>query len=244
MPRIDSEVAGPGAVLRALARSLSAVDGYTILLPSPMDMPFLFRFALEELRHLDTSHCRQIIVIPDGCGADRGAALREVVDSCGDSRVELARLRAAAHFVVHGIRRSGGAIANWTHWAMIIEGINRAKCDYIFLHDADAFCLESDGLERQYRECRDRGMETLGVTARWDPFFREIGYSIPGTYELMFSARWAGVTVPWTSRGVGGRRCTGLMNSTRCSIPSFRTIPRGGSASSILPCSWFTSPGR
>jgi hypothetical protein len=152
-----------------------------------MDMPFLLRFALEGLRHLDTSHCRQIIVIPDGFGTDRAAALRQVVDSCGDSRVELASLRAAAHFVVQRMRRSN---ANWTHWALIVEGINRAKCDYIFLHDADAFCLESDGLERQYRECRDRGMATLGVMARWDPFFREIGYAIPGTYELMFSARW------------------------------------------------------
>src|SRR5947209_19224982 len=120
-------------------RPCPSVDGYTILLPSPMDMPFLLRFALEGLRHLDTSHCRQIIVIPDGCGADRAAALRQVVDSCGDPRVELARLRAAAHFLVHGMRRSGGEIANWTHWAMIIEGINRAKCEYIFLHDADAF---------------------------------------------------------------------------------------------------------
>jgi len=72
---------------------------------------------------------------------------------------------------------------------MIIEGTNRAKCDYIFMHDADAFCLESDGPERQYRECRDCGTTTLGVMARWDPFFRQIGYTMPATYELMFSAQ-------------------------------------------------------
>jgi hypothetical protein len=167
------------------------VDGYTILLPSPMDMPFLLRFALEGLRQMETTHCRQIIVIPDGCGDDGGKALREVIESCGDSRVEFARLRAAAHLIVHGMWRSGGGIANWSHWAMIVEGTERARCEHIFLHDADAFFLETDGLERQYRECRDRGMETLGVTARWDPFFREIGYSIPGTWELMFSAGWA-----------------------------------------------------
>jgi hypothetical protein len=166
-----------------------------------MDMPFLLRFALEGLRHLDTTHCRQIIVIPDGFGADGVAALRQVVDCCGDSRVELARVRALAHFVVHGMRRSGGEIANWTHWAMIVEGINRAKCDYVFLHDADAFLLERDGLERQYRECRDHGMATLGVMARWDPFFREVGYTIPGTYELMFSARWVRRHAPLDLKG-------------------------------------------
>src|ERR1700722_3700157 len=103
-------------------RHCPSVDGYTILIPSPMDMPFLLRFALEGLWHLDTSHCRQIIVIPDGFGADQGAALQQVVDTCGDSRVELARLRRPIHFWVHRIRpRRGGT---WLHWAMIIEGIN------------------------------------------------------------------------------------------------------------------------
>ena len=208
-------------------RPYPTVDGYTILLPSPMDMPFLLQFALEELRHLNTSHCRQIIVIPDGCGTDRGAALREVVDSCGDSRVELARLRAAAHFVVHGIRRSGGEIANWTHWAMIIEGINRAKCDYIFLHDADACCLESDGLERQYRECLDRGMATLGVTARWDPFFREIGYTIPGTYELMFSARWVRRHTPLDLKGRRRQTTHGLRVFDTMLYPQFQDYRSG-----------------
>ena len=32
-------------------RSQPLVGGYTILLPMPMDMPFLLRFALEGLRH-------------------------------------------------------------------------------------------------------------------------------------------------------------------------------------------------
>ena len=204
-----------------------AMDGYTILLPSPMDMPFLLRFALEGLRHLNTNHCRQIIVIPDGCGGDRGAALRQVVDACGDSRIELAPLGAAAHFMVHGMRRAGAEIANWTHWAMIIEGINRAKCDHIFLHDADAFCLESNGLERQYQECRDRGMATLGVMARWDPFFREIGYGIPGTYELMFSARWARRHNPLDLKG-GRRQSThGPRVFDTMLYPQFQDYPSG-----------------
>jgi ABC transporter substrate binding protein len=184
-----------------------SVDGYTILLPSPTDMPFLLRFALEALQHLNTSHCRQIIVIPDGYGTDQATALQQVVDCCGDSRVEMAQLSKAAHFIVHGMHRSGGEIANWTHWAMIVEGINRAKCDYIFLHDADAVILERDGIERQYRECHDHEMATLGVMARWDSFFREIGYTIPGTYELMFSARWARCHSPLDLKG-GLRRTT------------------------------------
>jgi len=227
MTRIDWKWLVMVSLFGRWRRPRPSVDGYTILLPSPMDMPFLLRSALEGLRHLDTSHCRQIIVIPDGFGADRAAALRHVVDSCGDSRVELARLSAAAHFVVHGLRRSGGEIANWTHWAMIIEGINRAKCEYILLHDADAFCLESDGLERQYRECRDRGMATLGVMARWDSFFREIGYTIPGTYELMFSARWARRHRPLDHKGRRRQTTHGLHVFDTMLYPQFQDYPSG-----------------
>ena len=32
-------------------------DGYSILLPSPMDMPFLLRYALEGIRRLDIPNC-------------------------------------------------------------------------------------------------------------------------------------------------------------------------------------------
>ena len=55
-------------------------DGYTIVLPSPMDMPFLLRYALEGLAHLNTENCRQILVVPDGCVDDRGDALQRVID--------------------------------------------------------------------------------------------------------------------------------------------------------------------
>jgi hypothetical protein len=163
-------------------------EGYTLVLPSPMDMPFLLRYALEGLAHLNTENCRQILVVPDGCVDDRGDALREVIDAFDDPRVELIRPRAIDYFLFRRMKPVGGAA---THWMMAVIGIAHARCAHAFLHDADAFFVEAEGLERHYRECRDRGFSALGVTARWDPFFTEAGYAIPGTWELMFSTRWA-----------------------------------------------------
>ena len=130
-------------------------EGYTILLPSPMDMPFLLRYSLEGLRRIDTSHCRQILVVPDGWGDDGGKALREVVDACDDPRVEFVDLPALDLYVN---RRSGSTNGATTHWMMTVNGTDRARCEYAFLHDSDAFFLEADGLERQFRECRERRM--------------------------------------------------------------------------------------
>jgi hypothetical protein len=163
-------------------------DGYTLVLPSPMDMPFLLRYALEGLAHLNTENCRQILVVPDGFAADRGDALDRVIREFDDPRVALIRPRPLDTFLCKRLKTAGAAT---THWMMAVQGIEHARCGHAFLHDADAFFLAAEGLERQYGECRDRGMWALGVTARWDPFFTEAGYAIPGTWELMFSTRWA-----------------------------------------------------
>src|SRR5260370_32763098 len=145
-------------------------DGYSIVLPTPMDMPFLLWFALETLRDMDTTHCNQFVVVPDGWGSDGGQAMEHVVRSFDDPRILLSRMPRKVHFFIHKLQRprSHGIAANWLHWAMIIEGTNCANSKHAFLHDADAFFVDPDGLERQYAECRDRGMITLGVEYRAD----------------------------------------------------------------------------
>jgi hypothetical protein len=174
-------------------------DGYTILLPSPMDMPFLLRYALEGIRRLDIPNCKQVLVIPDGHGADGDHALRAVATSFTDPRIEMVDLRPMDFRIVRLMKGGGSAI----HWLAIVNGLLRARCGHAFLHDSDAFFLQADALERQYRECRDRGMHTLGVTARSDPEFARLGYRIPGTWELMFSTRWAR---SWPPCDLKGRR--------------------------------------
>jgi hypothetical protein len=178
-------------------------EGYTIFLPSPMDMPFLLRYSLEGLAKIDTSRCKQILVIPDGWGNDGGRALREVVDASDDPRVEMVELHRTDRLWLRAIGPTNGADI---HWLLVVNGTTFARHEYAFLHDSDAFFLEADGLERQYQTCLDRGLEVLGVTARWDEFFQRIGYQIPGTWELMYSTRWARRRSPFDLKG--GRRPT------------------------------------
>jgi hypothetical protein len=205
-------------------RQCAFEDGYTIVLPSPMDMPFLLRYALEGLAHLNTENCRQILVVPDGCVDDRGDALQRVIDAFDDPRVALIRPRAIDYFLFKRMKPPGGAS---THWMMVVQGIAHARCGHAFLHDADAFFLEADGLERQYHECRERGLSALGVTARWDPFFVEAGYVIPGTWELMFSMRWARSRSPAALKN--GWRSTphGAFESDSMHYPMYLDFPSG-----------------
>ena len=224
--RIDPK----GLLLRVMfghwGRVAAIEGGYTILLPSPADMPFLLRFALEGLRHLDLDGCRQVVVLGDGSSDDQ--ALRAVVDEMADPRVEMVRVGPLARFFVHGMGRPGGEVANWTHWAMIVEGIRQARGEYVFLHDADAFFLEAEGPERLYREASARGMKALGVTARNDPFFVENRWSIPGTWELMFSNRWARSHAPIDHKGRSRPTPGGIREFDTMLYPQYLELDRGG----------------
>jgi hypothetical protein len=199
-------------------------SGYTIVLPSPMDMPFLLRFALEGIHRLDTRNCRQILVVPDGWGDDDGASLRAVMKEYKDPRLELVQLRWRDYAFIRRTRPPGGAI---THWMMVVNGTKRVRCEHAFLHDADAFFLEAGGLERQYRECRERDMYSLGVTARWDPFFEKLGYQIPGTWELMYSTRWAKSRPPYLLKGRRMQTPHGQAEFDSMLYPQYMDYPSG-----------------
>ena len=172
---------------RRWPRSRPLEEGYAILLPSPEDMPFLLRFALEALRHLDTENCKQIIIVPDAHGADGGKALRRVAAQFDDSRIEMASPRLIDYAFVRPLNLGPAE----THWLACVNGTARVRCAYTFLHDADAFLAEYGGLERQYRECRDRELYTLGVKCRTDECLLRTGHHIPATWELMYSVAWA-----------------------------------------------------
>jgi hypothetical protein len=161
-------------------------DGYTVLLPIPADMPFLLRFALEGLRHLQMPNCREIVVISDGSASDR--AIRTIVAENGDKRLRCAPLTPLDRLLVNLPRGDGSA--NFRYFTMVLRGVSAAATDALYLHDADAFWLEEGGVETQYRAFRERDMYTLGVTSRTESIFKERGFEIPGTWELMFSNAW------------------------------------------------------
>ena len=73
-------------------------------------------------------------------------------------------------------------------------------------------------------------MATLGVTGRLDPFFKAVGYEIPGTWELMFSTRWCVNAARTSSRTAGTARPEARSSSTACSIASTWIIPPARSA--------------
>jgi hypothetical protein len=118
---------------------------------------------------------------------------------------------------------------------MIVEGTASARCEYAFLHDADAFFVDADALEHQYRECRDRGMETLGIQVRTDAFFQRIGYAIPGTWEMMYSVRWARRRNPLALKGMWQPTAHGVHEFDTMLYPQYLDYPTGKIGAMAIP---------
>lgn len=168
-------------------RSRSLEDGYAILLAVPGEMPFLARLALEGLRYLDTENCKQILVMPDAWGTLGEPAFHRVLTQFDDPRIALAPPRPIDYALVRALRFNAAD----TYWLSLVNGMVGTRCAFAFLHDSDAFLIERGGIERQYRECRDRDLYTLGVAYRHDKCLLDIGYRVPATWELMYSVAWA-----------------------------------------------------
>lgn len=161
-------------------------DGYTVVISVPMDMPFLTYLSLQGLRGVDLTHCREILVVPDGCATDGGKALVEAIRASDIADVRLLPVRNRNRITLSLFGHSGIA-----HWMTIVEAVREAGTDLLYLHDADAFFTQNNLIESNYFICKNQGLMSLGVTARWDPQFKELGVKIPGTWELMFSSAWA-----------------------------------------------------
>jgi hypothetical protein len=123
-------------------------DGYSVLLPTPMDMPFVLWFALEALRAMDTRHCNQFVIVPDGWGPDGGHAIERVVRSFEDPRILLSRMPRMVRFFVHKVQKVRSHGTAGLHWAMVVEGSNCANSKYAFMQDDDAFFIDSERMER------------------------------------------------------------------------------------------------
>jgi hypothetical protein len=197
-------------------------DGYTVVVPAPMDMPFLTYFALRGLSQLDLTHCAEILVVPDGCGSDNGKALAEAVQLTAVDGVRLLPIRGRNRASISMFGHSGIA-----HWMTIVEAVREAKTDWIYLHDADAFFTDADLIESNHAHCKQHKLHTLGVTPRWDPYFQSLDIQIPGTWELMFSTEWAKSWSPVAHKAGPRATPTGPMFFDTMLYPQFKDHESG-----------------
>jgi hypothetical protein len=136
----------------------SASAGYCIIMPMPEDMPFLMRLAIEGLKCIDTSNCQQFIVVGDGYGNDGCSQIKRELQRSAELNIELCELSFLQRMVARRV--------SCPHPISIINGGSKSRCDFAFLHDADAFFVDRSCIENTFQYCSGNDMDAVGVTAR------------------------------------------------------------------------------
>lgn len=199
--------------------------GFSVILPTPQDMPFLLRLSLDNLCGLDLGPCRALLVVGDGRTAPI-SRLQCVVDELGDNRATLLPLKWLQQIVADRVPRADGG-ANFRHWITIVRAIAEARTEHLFLHDIDAFWAHPSRIREQYHACDSTGAATLGVTARWDPFLKRFAGQVPATWELMFDTAWARSKRPSDLKGGSRHIAEGSYTFDTMLWPQFKDLGSG-----------------
>lgn len=159
-------------------------DGYALLLPVPGDLPVFLDLALAICRTQKAEHRRETLVIPDQITPRIRRIAREAKPGWPDDLV-LAPLPTPERWVLPRLH------STWrNHGLQLVTGVQRTRATHIVLHDADLFLLDPGMHDRQYRLCRDRDLDCLGVSPVWDGWFAERGIKLAATWELTVRTEW------------------------------------------------------
>jgi|tagenome__1003787_1003787.scaffolds.fasta_scaffold20976196_4 hypothetical protein len=173
------------------------VEGYSLLLPVPADLPVFLDLALANAAAQEPSDRVEALVIPDAPSRafaaqyDR-ASSREGI---GASRLVSPGRRGAV------MRRSGHNEVSSNHFIQLQAGIGAARGTHVLIHDADLFMDDPAFMSAHYRSCVERSLACLGVSPVHDGWFRERGLEhVVATWEMMASTEWLRSFPPWHHR--------------------------------------------
>jgi len=179
-------------------------DGYTILLPTPSDLPVFFSLALEIIKKQDLTDLKEVLIIPDWPSAPFEKFCTRIARDYSNLPIRFASLGLKdqlAWALTKGITTR--------HFTQLVRGIDETRTDYAIIHDSDLFLPPGDFLRTQYEVCRDRGLAVFGIQSRRS-MAREDRQVFAATWEATLSVRWAKSFPPFMHKGqykvVRGRR--------------------------------------
>ena len=185
-------------------RDYGLEDGYTILLPTPSDLPVFLSLALEIIKKQDLTGLKEILIVPDWPSAPFEKFCTRIARDYSNLPIRFASLGLKdqlAWALTKGITTR--------HFTQLVRGIDETRTDYAIIHDSDLFLPPGDFLRTQYEACRDRGLAVFGIEPRRS-MAREDRQTFAATWEATLSVQWAKSFPPFMHKGqykvIRGRR--------------------------------------
>ncbi|GMW01327.1 MAG: hypothetical protein AMXMBFR84_24640 [Candidatus Hydrogenedentota bacterium] len=162
------------------------VEGYSILIWTPADLPVFTDLALETCAAQDHAHLTDVLVLPDSRDQTFCSQFQRYKDRHPDMPIRLVLPTLFQHCIAKTLN-------NGSHntWFQLMAGFEACRSKYAMLHDVDAFVFDPSLFKKHYEACASQNRACLGVSPVWDNWYRENGYGhVCATWELMFNMDW------------------------------------------------------
>jgi hypothetical protein len=187
--------------------SASLIDGYTLVLPLPGDLPVFLELALAGLVKQDPAGRVETLVIPDRITPEFLVTYERAIArfDWGPIRlVEVGRRGKVLQRTKNGPWNKTSSHLN--HFLQIYHGAAASRTTHATLHDADLFLTDPRFLADRFRACSEGGFACLGVERRFDDWYELNGLGpVLATWELIFDLRWLRGFPPWQISGHSDR---------------------------------------
>ena len=170
-------------------------DGYTVLLPTPADLPVFFDLAMEVLSHQNKALLREIVVIPDWPSPSFEAYLKERCRSYEGMPVRTVSLKSIDKWAW----RLTKSITT-RHFTQLLRGIDALRTSHAIIHDCDLFLPPGNFLLEQYLTCTQEGLSVYGLDVRRS-LARTDREEFVATWEMTFSTKWFRSFPPYQHKG-------------------------------------------
>ncbi len=178
--------------------------GYTILLPTPSDLPVFLALALEVISKQNQAHLKEIIVIPDWPSSKFERYFETLIKSINCAPIRLVNINSTDK-LAWKLTKS----ITTRHFTQIVRGIDETTTQHAIIHDSDLFLPPGDFLLQQFLTCKNNNYFVYGLDMRrsLSRFDRK---EFVATWEMTCSTNWFRSFPPYMHKGqvikINGRR--------------------------------------
>jgi len=197
------------------------LEGYTVLINIPGDLPLFLDIAVEVLRQQDPTHFVEALVIPDKITPEIREGYAKAVKRWPEGRLRFVVLPAVDRMITGFLNNP-----SHNHWLQIIRGIEASRTTHALIHDADLFLIDPQFLRKLYDKCEREKLACVGISPVWDKWFHQQGLTaLAATWELMVDNAWFRSFKPWEHHGHRGECCGQSHIFDTTLLPQTKTPP-------------------
>jgi hypothetical protein len=179
------------------------VDGYTLLLTVPPDLPVFLRLAVDICGRQDLSHLVETIVVPDHQHPLFPEIVQDLAGKWPAGRIRLVEIPKFDR-TLRGLVRANALI----HWFQLMAGVEATRTRHALLHDADLFLFNPRFLREHYEECARRELYVVGLERPWNKseWWGQKSFDhLVALWEIEFDVAWMRSMPPAAVRPQPGR---------------------------------------